>query len=735
MSKVLAINGMRCAGCVSSAEKALSGVVGVEEVNINLAERTAVIHGDASEDAMVKAVQAAGFDARLISQGDVDRQDEKRQAEEKSFLWRFIVAGIAGGGLFFTGMSGLLPPIMHGKAIWLVIGLCSMGVMVFSGRAFYQGAWAGLTHLRFNMDTLVALGTGSAWVYSMGVVLFPESMPSLSRHAYFEAALFILALINLGNLLESQARGRTSRAVNRLLGLQPRTARLVNAEGEEIDIPIEAVQKEDVLRVRPGERLPADGVVTEGQTAVDESMLTGEPLAVSKTVGEVLSAGTVNQTGSIVYRVTSAGEDTLLAQIIGMMQVAQSSKPPIGRLVDKVAAIFVPTVLCIAVITFIVWILWGPEPRLGYAWVTMMTVLVIACPCALGLATPIAMMVGVGKAAEHGILVRNGETLQAASQVDVVMLDKTGTVTEGKPVLGTILTADGVTEDEALQLAATLEQSSEHPLARVIVEGAEERGLEWPKPERFDSRPGYGIEGYVNEDAVWIGNQRFMLQLGMNLQTFEAAYATLTSQGETPVFVAKESGVIALIAITDVIKKDSSLAIQRLHGLGVKVMMLTGDANNTAQAVAKTVGIDAAYAELLPQDKIAKIRELQEKGMKVAMIGDGVNDAPALAQADVGMAIGSGSDIAIESAGITLLRGSLMGISDAIAISRATLKNIKQNLFGAFLYNVLGIPVAAGVLFPVFGILLSPVLAGGAMALSSFTVVSNANRLRFFKPE
>jgi Cu+-exporting ATPase len=729
----LSIAGMSCAGCVASVEQALQAVVGVQSASVNFAEHTALVSGDVTAESLIAAVKAAGYDAAEL-RGKED-EAEKEVAELiyfRSLLRKAGVAGIVGIPLFITGMAGWLPGLAtpSDRIFWLVIGMATLAVLIYSGSHFFVGAWKAMRLHNANMDTLIALGTGTAWLYSMVVVAFPATVPTLAQHAYFEAAAIIIALINFGSALEMRARGKTSEAIKRLIGLQPKTARVVR-DGQEIDIPIEEVGLAETLRVRPGERIAVDGEIIEGHSNIDESMLTGEPLPVAKQAGDEVVAGTINGNGTFLYRSQRIGKDTVLAQIIDMVRQAQATKPAIGRLADKVAAIFVPTVLIIAVITFLAWFNLGQSLGISYAIVATMTVLIIACPCALGLATPISIMVGVGRAASQGILIRNGEALQQAGRLTTVVLDKTGTVTQGKPALAQMITTANHSEEDVLQLAASLEAVSEHPLAQAVVQAAEERQLSLKAVKQFMATAGQGVSGEVNEQQIHIGNPHYMHAHGVETEELQADAQSMAGAAQTLMYIAQDKQLIGIMALADPIKPDSTEAIQRLHDIGLKVVMLTGDNPVTAQAVARQVGIDEVIAEVQPQDKGKKIVELQGQDHIVAMVGDGINDAPALAQADVGFAIGSGTDIAIESADITLMRGSLHGVADAIAISRATVSNIKQNLFGAFIYNSLGIPVAAGVLYPVAGILLNPMIAGAAMALSSVTVVSNANRLRF----
>ncbi len=572
--------------------------------------------------------------------------------------------------------------------------------------------------------------TGAAWFYSTVAIDFGAVLPPEAMHAYFEAAVVILAFINLGQALETRARGKTSSAIRELIGLQPRTARVVR-EGQEIDIPIADVGLEETVRVRPGEKIPVDGLLIEGSSAVSESMLTGEPLPVEKNVGDEVVAGTLNQSGSFLLKATRIGRDTVLAQIIASVRQAQGSKPEIARLADRIAAVFVPAVVAIASLAFVVWWSVGPTPAFGYAFVAAMTVLVIACPCALGLATPISVMVGVGKSAQKGILIRNGDALQTAGKLTCVVLDKTGTVTEGRPTLSVVEAADGWDPSTVLAWAAGLEQGSEHPLAAAVLAGAQQRGVQATKVEDFQSVPGHGLVGRIDGNEVLLGNLALMSLHGVDLGPFQSRLAELSEMGQTPMLLATAGQVVGLVTVTDPIKEDSKHAVDRLQALGVRVLMVTGDNEVTARAIARAAGIGDVRAQVLPQDKAKVVKSLQEAGEIVGMVGDGINDAPALAQANVGFAIGTGTDIAIESADVVIMAGSLSKVPEAMRLSRATLTNIRQNFFGAFLYNVLAIPVAAGLLYPMFGVLLNPMIAGAAMAMSSVTVVSNANRLRW----
>ena len=729
----LSIAGMSCAGCVSSVEKSLQQVEGVNEAIVNLGERTAIVSGEVSAEALVAAVIQGGFNAAELKSLADESAKESLELREYHRLWqRAISAGAVGFLLFATGMGGFLPGIEESQITWMVISLITLLVLIFVGGHFFRGAWSALKSMRGNMDTLIALGTGTAWLYSTYVVLFPDSLPELARHVYFEAAVIIIALVSVGSALESKARGKTSAAIKHLIGLQPSSAKVIR-NGEELQIDVADIGLDETIRIHPGERIPVDGEIFEGNSHIDESMLTGEAMPVAKAVGDRVVGGSLNTRGSFLMRATGIGEDTALARIIELVRRAQSSKPQIGRLVDQVAAVFVPVVIVIALVSMAIWYFVGPEPKLAYAIVSAMTVLVIACPCALGLATPISIMVGVGRAAESGILIRNGEALQSASQLDTIVVDKTGTITEGKPLLTACITTEGYDEKIALEFAGSLEAGSEHPLATAILSALEEKHLQTKPVSDFRALSGYGVEAKLDGETLRLGNSRLMADNNIDISSLHEQAADLSNAGATAVYLSANATLIALLAITDPARADSSEAVERLHRLGLKVIMLTGDNINTATAIANAVGIDEVIAEVLPEDKANKIIALQNQGRKVAMVGDGINDAPALAQANVGIAIGSGTDVAIESADIALMRNSIHGVADAIALSKATIGNIKQNLFGAFIYNIFGIPIAAGALFPVFGILLSPIIAATAMSLSSVTVVSNALRLRKMK--
>ncbi len=729
----LSVLGMRCAGCVGEVEGALRAVPGVASADVNFADHTAMVRGDADVDALKLAVKEAGFEAAVMEglEDDISGQEELEEARYQSLLLKAKVAAYLGVPLMLGAHFNWFPELgtVGGARFWGIVSALTLCVMYYSGGHFYQGAIKSFKLRQANMDTLIALGTGAAWFFSTAAIDFSDILPSGSNHAYFEAAAIILAFINLGSALEMKARGKTSSAIRQLIGLQPRTARVVR-EGQEIDVPIADIGLGETLRVRPGEKIAVDGMVLEGHSSIDESMLTGESIPVEKSEGAEVIAGTINGNGSFLFKATRIGRDTLLAHIISSVRQAQASKPEIARLVDKVASVFVPVVVGIAAFTFLVWLIFGPSPSLGYAFVTAMTVLVIACPCALGLATPISIMVSVGRAAQKGILIRNGDALQSAGKLTCVVLDKTGTVTEGKPSVSSVEAAEGYEIDGVLRLAASLETGSEHPLASAIIAEADKRGLERLPIQSFNAVLGRGVQATIEDHAVLLGNQAFMDENKVDCGELSERVKVLAKQGQTPVLLAADGKVIGLVAVADPIKADSASAVAKLKQLGVRVLMVTGDNQATAQAIAALAGITEVRAQVMPQDKAEVVKELQARGEIVGMVGDGINDAPALAQANVGFAIGTGTDIAIESGDVVIMKGSITKVVDAMELSRATVLNIKQNLFGAFIYNTLSIPIAAGLLYPAFGLLLNPMIAGAAMAMSSVTVVTNANRLR-----
>ncbi len=734
----LIIEGAGCASCVGKIETALKNTHGVDRAEMNFADRTVLVSGTAETEALITAVESAGYNAKALNDSHgsdgLDEKDAADWAYYKKLIRDTVIALSLGIPLMIYSVliGEMTVETTTQRIVWLLVGLLTLGVMYFSGRHFFVGAWNSLKNHSANMDTLIALGTGTAWVYSMLVVFIPDVFPLMARHVYFEATAMIIGLIDLGLALELKARGKTSEAIKRLIGLQAKTATVIR-DNKEVHIAIDQVLLNDVIKVRPGDKVPVDGVVIEGHTSIDESMLTGEPMPVGKAQDDEVVAGTLNKSGMILFKATRVGKDTALAQIISMVKRAQNSKPPIGRLADVISSYFVPVVMIISVLSALAWLNFGPEPALAFAIVSATTVLIIACPCALGLATPMSVMVGVGKAAEAGVLIRNGEALQTASKITAMVLDKTGTITEGTPKVTDIILANASDEKPVLQLAASLESGSEHPLAMAIVESALDQDVELLKIEGFNAITGMGVEASCEGKALLFGNSKLMAKNEVGIGEYAEKAQTLAKEAKTPMYFAVDGQLTAIIAVADPIKSDSVSAIKRLQANGTRVIMLTGDNKETAAAVANKAGISEFFADVLPEEKANKVQELQEQGEVVGMTGDGINDAPALALADVGFAIGTGTDVAIESADITLMRGSLHGLADAIAVSKATLRNIKQNLFGAFVYNVAGIPFAAGALYPFFGVLLSPVIAGAAMAFSSLTVVSNANRLRLFK--
>lgn len=731
----LLIDGMTCASCVSKVQKALQSVDGVENARVNLAERSALVTGDVSHDALVSAVEKAGYGAEII-QDDAkrrERQQEVAVANMKRFRWQAILALAVGIPVMIWGMLGdnmMLSEANHN--IWLTIGIVTLAVMIIAGGHFYRSAWKSLKNGSATMDTLVALGTGAAWIYSITVNLWPDIFPSQARHLYYEASAMIIGLINLGHMLEQRARQRSSKALERLLDLTPPTARVVTDNGE-IEMPLAEVKQGMILRLTTGDKVPVDGEITQGEVWMDEAMLTGEPIPQQKSQGDTIHAGTTVQDGSVLFKAAAVGSQTTLARIIKLVRQAQSSKPEIGQIADKISSIFVPVVVVIALISGAIWYIWGPAPQITYALVIITTVLIIACPCALGLATPMSIISGVGRAAEYGVLVRDADALQQASQLDTLVFDKTGTLTEGMPQVTDIHTFNEVSGDEALALAAALENGSNHPLAKAILNRAEH--LDLPEVSQFRTLAGMGLSGEVAGNKILLGNPKLMDESGIDLSDVKTLIDEQAAKGVTPVLLAQSGKIAAILSIRDPLREDTISALQRLHRQGYRLVMLTGDNPITANAIAKEAGIDQVIAGVMPEGKAQAITQLQAEGHRVAMVGDGINDAPALAKADVGIAMGGGSDIAIETAAITLMRHSLHGVADALEISKGTLRNMKQNLFGAFVYNTLGIPIAAGILYPFTGTLLNPVVAGAAMALSSITVVSNANRLLRFKPK
>jgi P-type Cu+ transporter len=743
---IFAVQGMSCASCVGRVEEALRRMPAVIEANVNLAAETATVSylsGLAEPPDLLAAVRGAGYEAAPLEAGPdrVDRERAARAAEHLALKRSLALAAALTLPIFLIDMGGHLIPALHRavhgalgtQTVYLLFFVLASGVQFGPGLRFYRKGWPALIHGAPDMNSLVMLGTSAAYGYSVVATFLPGLLPEGTVHVYYEASAVIITLILLGRFLEARARGATSEAIRKLMGLRPKTAR-VQRNGEIVEVDAGELRPGDLVLVRPGERLPADGEVIEGSSWVDESMITGEPVPVLKESGAPVVGGTVNGQGSLTFRATRVGSETVLAQIIRMVEAAQGSKLPIQALVDRVTRYFVPVVIAIALLTFVVWLVAGPAPALTLALVNAVAVLIIACPCAMGLATPTSIMVGTGKGAEMGVLFRGGDALQALRSVQVVALDKTGTLTVGRPELTGVEPAPGSREDEVLALAASLEVNSEHPIASAIVRGARERGLALEPALEFAAEAGQGAAGRVGGRPVLVGSQRYLEGQGIDTGACSRAAAGYAEAGATPLYVAVEGRLAALLAVADPVKDSARSALAQLHAQGLEVVMVTGDDRRTAQAIARQLGIDRVVAEVLPAGKVEAVRELQRDGRRVAFVGDGINDAPALAQAEVGIAIGSGTDVAMESAAVVLMSDNLHGIPNAIALSRATLRNIRQNLFWAFVYNATLLPVAAGVLYPVAGILLSPVFAALAMAFSSVSVVTNALRLKRFRP-
>ena len=746
-----AVTGMTCASCVRRIEKALHKVQGVSDASVNLAtERAKVVYDPATTgiEQLKAAVEKAGYaigilpvsppaprsegrDGSSQATGPVDAQERSRQQELNDLRRKWVVS--LGAGLAMMAMM-FLPLGVDLTVLAPVLLIVATVVQFWAGGVFYRAAWNAAKHGSANMNTLVAVGTSCAYGYSAFVTLWPglAARWGFPYHLYYESAVVIIALILMGRWLEARAKKRTSAAIQALMGLQAKTARVIR-QGVEQDIPVETVRMGELVRVRPGEKVPVDGVIREGRSTLDESMLTGESLPVEKQAGDMVIGATLNKTGSFVFEAIKVGQDTTLAQIVRLVEEAQGSKAPMQRLADTISGYFVPVVLVLAALTFIGWLLLGPAPALTLALTAAIAVLIIACPCALGLATPTAIMVATGKAAEYGILIRGGEALEQARKIDTIVLDKTGTLTRGKPAVTRVLAADGVGESELLRLAAAAEVGSEHPLGEAIVERARELKLDLPKADAFEAVAGKGIRARIDGRALILGNQALMAEAGVAPDGLAAHATGLAQSGATPMYVGVDGRSAGLIAVADTLKPESREAVEQLKALGLEVWMLTGDNRATAEAIARQVGIDRVLAEVLPEQKAAKVQELQAQGRVVAMVGDGINDAPALAQADLGVAIGTGTDVAMAASDVTLIGGDLQLIVTAIALSRKTVGVIKQGLFWAFAYNVLLIPVAMGALYPLFGVLLDPILAAAAMAMSSVSVVTNALRLRRFR--
>jgi len=785
-SSRLRVEGLHCSTCAPTLERVLKSTPGVHHAEVRVGTSEALVKYDkrwVGEGDLVRAVERAGYGVSPESARPVNQHPHAVHSRDHATLEHDHMAheedpaahGVGHGApapppvtetaahereygqlmrKFWFALAVSIPVMVVGypELPWLYLpnlfanevpdqivrllfglsGAATLAVLFYSGRQFYLGAWAAFRHQSADMNTLIALGTAAAWLYSTAALLIPRIFPEGTAVPFYDVASVVTALVVLGQALEVRAKGQTSQAIRKLIGLQAKTARVVRGDVE-LEIAIEAVLEGDIVVVRPGEKIPVDGVIVEGRSSLDESMITGESLPVDKTVGGEVVGATMNTTGAFRFEATRIGKDTALAQIVRMVQDAMGSKAPIARMVDVVSGYFVPAVVIIAILTFLGWYNFGPAPSLAFGVVTAVTVLIIACPCAVGMAVPMSMVAGVGKGAEHGVLIRNGGALQVASQLDTIVLDKTGTITRGKPALTDVIPATGFDDGALLRFAASADRPSEHPLAQAVVDGATNRGLEVENPKSFEAVPGHGVEAEVGGHQVLIGNRKLMDRGSIDPSELDEEVLRLQNEGKTAMFVAVDGRPAGIVAVADTVKEDSIRAIQVMKELGLEVIMLTGDNERTAQAIARQVGIDRVLADVLPEDKAMEVHRLKADGSKVGMVGDGINDAPALVEADVGFAIGTGTDVAIEAADVTLMSGSLKGVAYAIEVSKATMRNAKESLLGAFIYNGLGIPIAAGVLYPTFGLLLSPLLAGAAMAASSVTVVANANRLRFFK--
>lgn len=745
----LKLRGMSCASCARNVEEAISSVVGVNECNVNFGAELATVEYDPRKTnitAIQEAVNQAGYSAYPLQEKyptSLEDEAEKRikSREIRELTRKVVVSGILSAIIVIGSIPMMtsydvpfIPMWLHNPWVQLVL---TIPIQFWCGLSFYRNAWKAVKHHAATMDTLVALGTSTAFIYSLFPTFFPNFFLSqgLRPDVYYEAAAVIIALILLGRLLESRAKKQTGEAIRKLIGLQAKTARLIR-DGKEIDIPIEAVQIGDVILVRPGEKIPVDGEVVEGTSTIDESMVTGESIPVAKQPGDEVIGATINKTGSFQFQATRVGKDTVLAQIVQLVQQAQGSKAPIQRLADRVTGFFVPVVIAIAILTFLIW--FNLTGNLTLALITTVGVLIIACPCALGLATPTSVMVGTGKGAENGILIKGAESLELAHKIKTIVLDKTGTITQGKPTVTDFVTVDGTAnsnEMKLLQLAASLERNSEHPLAEAVVKYAQTQEVELLNVKNFAAVAGSGVEGIADNHLVQIGSERWMSELSIDTQALSKEKERWEYLGKTVIYIAVDGKIQGLMAISDAVKPHSIQAIKALQKLGLEVVMLTGDNRRTAETIAREVGIVRVLSEVRPGQKADTVRKLQQEGKIVAMVGDGINDAPALAQADVGIAIGTGTDVAIAASDITLISGDLRGVVTAIQLSHATIRNIRQNLFFAFIYNVAGIPIAAGILFPIFGWLLNPIIAGAAMAFSSVSVLTNALRLRHFRPK
>ena len=733
------IQGLQCASCVQKIEKALLRIKGVLKASVNLATENAKVEYIPSETDFTeikKIIEQTGYKVLEVPHEEELEDIERivREKEYKKLKRKFFVGLILGIIIFLGSMPNLFPWAPDILNNFFVLWMLATPVQFWIGWQFYKGAWGAFTHRNADMNTLIAVGTSAAYLYSVAATLFPSLFESggLKPEVFFDTSAMIIVLILLGRLLEARAKGQTSEAIKKLIGLRPKTAK-VKRDGKEMDIPVEDVLVGDVVIVRPGEKIPVDGILTDGKSSVDESMITGESMPVKKEKGDEVIGATINKTGSFQFRTTKVGKDTALAQIIKLVQDAQGSKAPIQRLADVIAGYFVPIVISIAIATFVIWFNFGPSPALTFALLNFVAVMIIACPCALGLATPTAVMVGTGKGAENGVLIKGGESLETAHKLDTVVFDKTGTLTKGEPEVTDIIPFNSYSEEEVLKYAASAEKVSEHPLGEAIIKKAIETQIVLHDPKNFKAIEGHGIEAEVENVGVLLGNAKLLRDRNIEIKDLIEKAEYFAKDGKTPIYIALNGHAAGVIAVADTLKETSIQSVEKLKKLGLEVIMLTGDNRKTAQAMARKVGIDRVLAEVLPEDKVHEIKKLQSEGKKVAMVGDGINDAPALVQADVGIAIGSGTDVAMEASDITLIKGDLQGVVSAIELSKRTIRVIKQNLFWAFFYNTAGIPIAAGILYPFFGVLLNPIFASAAMAFSSVSVVSNSLRLRRIK--
>lgn len=735
------VQGMTCAACVRRVENALRNIKGVTSANVNLATERVTVEFTSSQVSIAdlkRAISDAGYIPLSIIEEEqyIDSEKESRKYEYIKLKIRFIISAILAILIVVGSMHGNIPMLNNipQRTMFYILFILALPVQFWCGLRFYRGFWTALKHRTADMNTLIVVGTSAAFLYSFSMTFFPglffESVQSLQ--VYYDTAAMIITLILFGKLLEARAKGQTSDSIKKLMGLRAKTARVIRND-QETDMPVEEVQKGDFILVRPGETIPVDGIIMEGRSVVDESMMSGESIPVEKNIGDEVIGATINRTGSFKFEARKVGKETVLAQIIRLIEEAQGSKAPIQRLADKVSSIFVPTVITIAILTFMIWFFIGGQ-AFAFSLLTFVAVLIIACPCALGLATPTAIMVGTGKGAELGILIKGGESLETAHKIDTIVFDKTGTMTTGKPTVTDIISTNGLDEDDILTLAASVERSSEHPLGEALVTKASEKGLELKETQDFEAMPGRGVRAKIDDKSIFLGNPQLMLDEGIDIGNLAMRVESLSNDGKTPILLAVDGKSAGLIAVADTLKDNAIGATQQLHNLGLEVIMLSGDNYRTAQAIAIKAGIDRVMAEVLPGDKAKEVKRLQEESKMVAMVGDGINDAPALAQADIGIAIGTGTDIAMEASDITLIKGDLRGVVTAMQLSNRTMGTIKQNLFWAFFYNSVGIPIAAGILYPLWGILLSPIFASAAMALSSVSVVTNSLRLRRFSP-